>query len=267
MHIAALRIYPVKGLRGVDVPSARLERCGLAGDRRWAILAPNGKALTQRDLPAMARVDAFIEGAFLRLECAGHGGIDAHPTEIPTTVDVWRTIIPTHRANPAASAWLTRALGTECTLVHQSDPASRPVTPDLAKPGDVVSLADGFPLLVTNEASLDHLNTRLRTPVPMDRFRANLVIAGAEAWAEDHWATIQAGSIRLRLASPCARCTVTTLDQQTGENPARTEPLKTLGTFHRDTAGNITFGWNAVPESLGTIAVGATITGPPHTTP
>jgi uncharacterized protein YcbX len=204
----------------------------------------------------MARIDAHTNGTTLRLECAGHGGVDAYATETAASVDVWRTVVPTRAANPEASAWLTRVLGTPCTLVHQADPASRPVTPDLAQPGDVVSLADGFPLLVTNQASLDDLNTRLQTPIPMDRFRPNLVIDGAPAWSEDSWSHILTPKIRLRLASPCSRCTVTTLDQHTGENPARTEPLKTLATFHRDATGQITFGWNAIPETLGTIAVG-----------
>jgi uncharacterized protein YcbX len=212
--------------------------------------------LTQRDLPAMARIDARYDGPTLRLECAGHGGVEAHSTETSATIDVWRTLVPTRAANPDASAWLSRVLGTTCTLVHQADPTSRPVTPDLARPGDVVSLADGFPLLITNQASLDDLNTRLQTPIPMDRFRPNLVIDGAPAWSEDSWSHILTPKIRLRLASPCSRCTVTTLDQHTGENPARTEPLKTLATFHRDATGQITFGWNAIPETLGTIAVG-----------
>lgn len=258
-YVAGLRIYPVKGLRGYDVDTAVVERCGLAGDRRWVVLGSDGRALTQRDLPGMARIDARYDGDGLRLECAGHGGVGAFPEGDPTTVDVWRTIIPVQRAGVAASAWLSRVLGVECVLGYQANPASRAVTPDLAKPGDVVSLADGFPLLVTSEASLDDLNSRLERPVPMDRFRPNLVIAGAAAWAEDGWSHVQAGAIRLRLASPCSRCKVTTLDQQTGENPARTEPLKTLGTFHRDAEGRITFGWNAVPETLGIIKVGDTV--------
>ena len=256
MHIAALAIYPVKGLRAVSLETAILERQGLQNDRRWAIAAPDGTALTQRDLPAMARIDARCDGATLRLECAGHGGIDAHPTNTPYTLNVWRTPVPTRTANPEASIWLSKILGTPCTLVHQSDPESRAVTPDLTRPGDVVSLADGFPLLVTTIASLADLNRRLATPIPMDRFRPNLVIDGATPWAEDGWSHIQLGHTRLRLASPCSRCKVTTLDQQTGLAPARTEPLKTLGTFHRDPEGRITFGWNAIPEALGTIRIG-----------
>ena len=256
IHIAGLAIYPVKGLRGVQLHHARVERCGLEHDRRWAIAGPDGKALTQRNLPAMARIDAVPGGDTLRLEAAGHGGVNATPGRACLAVDVWGARVPVRAAAPDASAWLSRVLGTACTLAYMADPTARPVTPDLARPGDVVSLADGFPLLVTTAASLHDLNRRLGTPVPMNRFRPNLVIDGADAWAEDGWRQLAAGPVTLRLASPCSRCKVITLDQQTGANPARTEPLRTLGTFHRDDAGRITFGWNAVPEALGTIAVG-----------
>lgn len=256
LHVAGLAIYPVKGLRGVSLDRARVERCGLEHDRRWAIAGLNGKALTQRDLPAMARIDALPDGDTLRLEAAGHGGVDARPDEPVTSVDIWGTTVPMRAATPAASAWLSRVLGTPCTLAYMADPAARTVTPDLARPGDVVSLADGFPLLLTTTASLGDLNRRLSNPVPMARFRPNLVLDGADAWAEDSWHRLAAGPVTLRLASPCSRCKVITIDQHTGANPARNEPLKTLGTFHRDDAGRITFGWNAIPELLGTIAVG-----------
>ena len=256
MHVAALTLYPVKGLRGLSLDQAAVERCGLAGDRRWAVARPGGKVLTQRDVPAMARIDAWYEGDTLRLEAAGHGGAEARSTDIPITVDVWGTTVPMRAATASASAWLSRVLGTPCTLAHMADPTARPVTPDLARPGDVVSLADGFPLLLANAASVADLNSRLAFPVGADRFRPNLLVDGAPAWAEDGWARIEAGPVTLRLASPCSRCKVITLDQRTGDNPARTEPLRTLGAFHRDAAGRITFGWNAIPEALGVLRVG-----------
>ena len=259
LHIASLAIYPVKGLRGIGLASAGVEQQGLEHDRRWAILRPNNVVLTQRDLPAMARLDAIPIPSGLRLEATGHPGVDAQANGRPITLEIWRTKVAARCANPEASAWLTQILATPCTLVHLADPTARAVTPDLARPGDVVSLADGFPLLVTTEASLATLNSHLSTPVHMARFRPNLVVEGALPWAEDTWRHIRIGFVRLRLASPCARCTVITLDQRTGAPTARNEPLRTLGTLHRDEAGRITFGWNAVPESLGSVAVGDTI--------
>ena len=256
MFIASLAIYPVKGLRGIALQTAVLEQQGLQHDRRWAILRADGRVLTQRDLPAMARIDAVPEGAGLRLEAAGHGGVDATPGTDPANAVVWGTHVPTTLANPAASAWLTRVLGQPCRLVHMTEPAARRVTPDLARPGDTVSLADGFPVLVTSTASLAAVNARLAAAVPMDRFRPNLVIDGAAPWAEDDWAAIATADVRLRLASPCSRCAVITLDQRSGTATPRKEPLRTLGLMHRDAGGHITFGLNAIPEHLGMLAVG-----------
>ena len=251
----------MKGLRGVDViAGAWWSGRGCEHDRRWAVVRPDGRVWTQRDLPAMARVDAWPEGDGVRLEAAGHGGVAAVAEGAATTMVVWGTAVPGVEAGGAAHAWASRVLGAECRLVHQVDARSRAVTPDLARPGDVVSLADGFPLLVTTEASLAAVNARLAEPVPMARFRPNLVIEGAGAWDEDGWGTIEAGGVRLRLASPCARCVVTTLDQRTGAATARKEPLRTLGTMHRDGEGRITFGWNAVPEAVGVVRVGDAVT-------
>lgn len=255
-HVASLHIYPVKGLRGLDLSTASLERQGLQHDRRWAILRPYGRVLTQRDLPAMARIDAVPHAGGLRLECASHGGIDAAPTVAPLTLTVWGAHVPALAANPEASAWLARVLATPCTLAYLADPAARPVTPDLARPGDTVSLADGFPLLVTTTASLAALNARLDAQVPMARFRPNLVLGGAAPWAEDTWSHLHLPTARLRLASPCSRCTVITLDQRSGAATPRKEPFRTLGLIHRDANSHATFGWNAIPETLGTIRVG-----------
>ncbi len=255
-HIAGLSIYPVKGLRGLALDSAVLEQAGLRHDRRWAVLRPDGVVLTQRDLPAMARIDAVPEERGLRLECAGSGGVVARAEGAAVTAVIWRTPVATVAADEAASAWLSRVLGTPCRLVHMADPAARRVTPDLARPGDTVSLADGFPLLVATTASLAAVNARLDHAVPMDRFRPNLVLDGADAWAEDGWSHLEGDACRLRLASACARCKVITLDQHSGATPVRMEPLRTLTRMRRDAEGHVTFGWNAVPERLGVLRLG-----------
>ena len=255
LHITALAIYPVKGLRGIAVEHARVELQGLEHDRRWAIIRPGGSVLTQRELPAMARIDAIPAAAGLRLECAGFGGVDAIAERGACTTVVWGNHVPTVLANQAASGWLERVLETPCSLVYLDDPAARPIAPTLLDQG-VVSLADGFPLLVTTTASLAALNEHLGAPVPMERFRPNLVVEGAAGWDEDRWRHIQAGPVRFRIASPCVRCTVTTIDQRSGVATPRKEPLRTLGKLHRDQKGGITFGMNAIPETLGTLSVG-----------
>ena len=265
--LQTLATYPIKGVRALYPVTARLERLGLEHDRRWAVLGTDNKALTQRTHPALAVICVHPIPGGLHLSAAGHGTMEATPSGPPVTLTVWGTPVPAIAANQAASAWLSAVLGTPCTLAHQSSPTSRAVTPDLAEPGDTVSLADGFPLLVTGTASLAALATALPAipgPVPMDRFRPNLVIETTEPWEEDTWSHIDIAAgphpIRLRLASPCVRCAVVTIDQQTAEPTPRKEPLRTLGLIHRTPEGHTTFGWNAVPESLGTLQIGAKVT-------
>lgn len=257
MRVTSLAIYPVKSLRPLYPPEAQVERPGLRHDRRWALIRPgDGRVLTQREHPALARIAAHPTPNGLHLSCDGHRSAEATPDGPAAVLNIWGTIVPAVQANPAASTWFAGVLGTPCTLVHLRDPTARPVTPALARPGDTVSLADGFPLLVVGTASLRALNARLASPVPMIRFRPNLVVETTEPWEEDTWSHLQLGSVRLRLASPCARCTVITVDQDTGALTPRKEPLRTLGLMRRDEEGHVTFGWNAVPETLGTLRVG-----------
>ncbi len=258
MQLAAINVFPVKSLAGVTLSSSLAQGCGLAGDRRWMVVDPDGTFLTQRDVPRMARVRATPRAAGLRLSVAEIGGIDV---EIPAAdaprldVTVWRDQVAAWAAAPEANAWIGLALGRPARLVHLSDPAARPISSSHGRPGEHVSFADGFPVLLTSLASLADLNARLRNPVPMDRFRGNLVVEGAPPWAEDAWRMIRIGGAAFRVAKPCARCIMTTIDQATGERPDRTEPLRALAGFRNDEDG-LMFGQNLVPVALGPVAVG-----------
>lgn len=258
IRLARLRLYPVKGLRGYDCESLELERCGFVGDRRWMVTDPDGMFLTQRQVPAMARIDARCVPGGLGLAAESQGGIEIPlpgPNAERLDVTVWRDTVPAVLADSAAAAWLSAVLGRPCRLVHMVDPAARPVDPDYARPDDRVSFADGFPVLLTSETSLADLNTRLAAPIPILRFRPNLMVSGSTAWAEDRWRRIRIGEAIFRIAKPCSRCIVTTTDQETGERPVPDEPLRTLGTFRR-ARGGVMFGQNLVPETLGRVAVG-----------
>lgn len=261
MRVAELRIYPVKGLRGYAVPEAVVEPWGLAGDRRFMVVDETGRFLSQRQLPHMAVIGAALLADGIALSAPGFGRLDA---TVPASggeavsVSIWRdSSVAARDAGPEAAVWLSDVLGRSCRLVHMTEPQSaRPVEPDFAGPGDHVSFADGFPLLVTNAASLTDLNTRLALPVTMDRFRTNVVVAGAEPWAEDSWADLRVGDVSFLGAKDCARCAVTTVDQDTGEKSSDNEPLRTLASFRRKAGGRIIFGQNLIPRGLGRIAVG-----------
>ena len=257
MILDALFIYPVKGLRGIAVQDAVVEPWGLQGDRRWMVVDSGGRYLTQRDLPGMARIAAMPGPGGLTLSADGMAPLHVPLPRAPVEVLVWRDQVQAQEAGPDAAAWLSRALGHPCRLVHMGDPAAaRRVDPSFARPGDRVSFADGFPVLVVNAASLDDLNARLAQPVPMDRFRTNLVMSGAPAWEEDGWTSLRVGPIPFRAPKDCARCAVVTVDQATGARPRDREPLRTLTAFRRNAAGRVIFGMNLIPDGTGRISVG-----------
>jgi uncharacterized protein YcbX len=257
-HLAEIRIFPVKGLHGGTDDSAVVEPRGLAGDRRWMVVDEPGRFLSQRELPRMALLSARIVAGGITLAAAGRAPLFvATPTQgHARAVTVWDDTVAALPAGRAAGAWLSEALGAACTLVFQADAASRPVRPDHAAPGDVVSFADGFPILLGAAESLADLNARLARRVPMLRFRPNLVVEGAPAWAEDGWRRVRIGGAVFRVVKACDRCIVTTIDPDTGDRPDPEEPLRTLKTFRRDAGGRVYFGQNLVPERCGTIRVG-----------
>ncbi|MFL4902467.1 MOSC domain-containing protein [Streptomyces sp. MMS24-I2-30] len=262
--LQSIHVHPVKAFRSIALREAAVEPWGLAGDRRWALIDDGGKVVTQRERPHLALAAAEpMAGGGLRLSAAGRTPLTV-PVPEPAgtvTISVFGTKVEAVPAGEAAHAWCTAYLGTDVRLVHLDDPATRrPVDPDFALPGETVSLADGFPLLVTTLASLDALNSLLAEgdhaqegPLPMNRFRPNVVVAGTAPWAEDGWSRIAIGEVGFRVAKPCGRCVVTTTDQSTAARGA--EPLRTLAR-HRRIGGSLIFGQNLVPRSTGTIRVG-----------
>ena len=263
MRVAEIRIYPVKGLRGVTVGEAVVEPWGLAGDRRFMVVDAACRFMTQREWPAMAAITADLVSGGLGLSTAS--GQDFRipmpdATQPPIDVTIWKNHVPAVDCGPEVAGWLSSVLGTPSRLVHMSEPATaRLADPDFATPSDYVSFADGFPLLVTTQASLDDLNARLDRPVTMDRFRTNIMVGGAEPWAEDDWQDLRVGDVRFAGVKDCARCAVTTVDQESGIRSEDNEPLRTLARFRRKVGGRIIFGQNLIPRRLGRVSVGDTV--------
>jgi len=254
-QVSELRVHPVKALHGSTCKQVEIEPWGVAGDRRWMVVDRTGTFVTQRKFPAMASITVTDGPDGLVLSAGGKQLVVPPPNPDAATLDVtiWRDTVRVASGGTAAAAWLSAAIGIDCRLVHMTDPRCRRVNPAYGLPADRVNLSDGFPVLLTSLASLADLNRRLPNPVPMSRFRTNIVAQDAEAWAEDRWRRIRIGPVVFRLVKPCQRCTVTTVDQNTGERPDRTEPLLTLSRFRRDTAGRIMFGQNLIPETTGRI--------------
>lgn len=269
MHLSALHIYPVKSCRGLSVPTAEIDELGCVGDRRFLVVDATGKFLTQRALPRMALIETALSPGRLTLSANGAGSISVPTSSDPSaplrTVSIWKHEgLQAEDCGPVATAWLSEFLGPVCHLVRIGERFSRPVLKSAARPGDLFTFADAVPFLVVSEASLARLNDRIQEnqdePVPMNRFRPNIVVHGCEAFAEDGWNRLRIGGVVFRSAGPSVRCLVTTTDQLTGVRGQ--EPLKTLAAFRRVPAspGNVIFGVNLIHETKrGTLRVGATV--------
>ncbi len=253
-------------MRALDVDRADVETRGLVGDRRWLVTDEEGGFLTQRTCSALAKIDAIYDGAALRLsdgesECV----INPPAGGDRCDVTVWKDQVNAAGAGREADDWLSDVLGRPAHLYYMDDDAPRMTS---GRWGDrrPVSFADGYPLLVATTASLAALNEAMKASggeaVSMARFRPNIVIDGADPWAEDFWKVVRIGDIEIELVKPCDRCVMTTLDPLTGEKLGR-DPLKTLSKLrrsaHPDLSGAVLFGWNAGPRSEGVIAAGDTV--------
>lgn len=259
MVIESLYVYPVKGVRGVALRSSVLELRGLAHDRRWMVVDEQGNFLSQREVPLLARLTAAVTAVGLRVD-DGRTAIEiARPgvgaERVPVTL--WKQALEGYLASPDAHAWFSHALGRPCRLVYQGD-LPRQVSRAWAPDNTHTSYADGFPLLMTNTASLDDLNRRLKIALPMNRFRPSIVVGGASPWAEDGWKQLSLAGIPVAIVKPCLRCIVTTTDQTTGHRDGD-EPLATLKTFRqlrRPGLNGVAFGQNAIPQAEGVLSVG-----------
>ncbi|WP_250035653.1 MOSC domain-containing protein [Paractinoplanes maris] len=262
MRITALYTYPVKGCHRLEHDTAAVEPWGLAGDRRWLMVDAEGVGITQRDTPVLTRLTVTPRAGGLELSAPGLPPLSVdEPADGPEEqVRVFRAKEPVP-ARVAEKEWSTRFLGRDARLVWQADPTGRTIE-EQALPGDRVSFADGYPVLLANEGSLAALNDWLveagEEAVPVTRFRPNLVIGGAEPWIEDGWLgrRLRIGDLTFRAAKECARCVVTTIDQETGEKGR--QPLRMLGARRRFDTG-LLFAINLIPDKLGVVRLGDTV--------
>lgn len=256
MHISELHVYPVKGCAGIPLQRAVLDTFGIEHDRRWMVVTAAGEFVTQRTHPSLALLRTALEpdALVLRSRQAGEVRLPLVPDGARRTVRVWRDDVEAIDTGDNAASFVSDHLGAAVRLMYMPEGTVRPADTDHARPGDRISFADGFPLLLITQQSLDELNRRLGEPLPMQRFRPNVVVdAAPAAHDEDTWRTVRLGAVPCDVVKPCARCVVTTVDQATGR--ARKEPLRTLAGYRRWN-GQVWFGQNVVHRATGAVAVG-----------
>jgi uncharacterized protein len=259
MVLSQIFIYPIKSARGTAVSETPLNTSGPARDRRWMLVDEEGLFLSQRKLPQMALIYPRFEGDDLVVTAP-----NMPPLTIPSwsgegdwiPVRIWRDQLTLPHPNRAHSEWFSAFLGRTCRLVYLPDTVRRHVEPPFDQPEWRVSLADGYPLLLLTQASLDLLNERLASPVGIERFRPNLVISGTAPHAEDDWRRLQIGSVQLAIVKPCARCSTVLVNPNTAE--VGVEPLRTLARYRR-LPRSVLFAQNALVANPGQLRVGASV--------
>lgn len=263
LSLSQLYRYPLKSGRGEALQRSAVDGLGLNGDRRWMLVeTQNGRFLTQRLLPTMSLISAlYDERGGLILNAPGMEPLSVavpDPQQDLRGVTLWSDTLRVPDAGDAAADWFSTVLGRSCRLVQVPEQRARQVDTGYAQPGDRVAFADGFPLLLIGQASLDDLSQRVGQPLAMLRFRPNLVVSGAEPYAEDGWKRIRIGEVEFEVAKPCSRCIMITVDPQTGERAAEREPLATLRTY-RQREGQVYFGQNLLPRGVGELQIGMSV--------
>lgn len=256
-HVSGVFIYPLKGAAGVAVRSAELDELGFVHDRRWMIVDANGEFVSQRTVPRLALVRAALLDDRVLLRAPGAAPLPlplVAPAAADSSVHIWDDDVLAASAGDNAAAWISAYLGFPARIVGLAPGAVRPVNPGYARrPTDRVAFVDAFPCLLISQAALDALNLRLALPVPMNRFRPNLVVERTIAHAEDGWKRIRTGTVVFNVVKPCSRCVVTTVDQSAGV--AGDEPLRTLSGYRR-VGGKVMFGQNLIHRAPGRVSVG-----------
>jgi MOSC domain-containing protein len=257
MRVMSLYYYPVKSCGGTPIQHATIDGRGFVEDRAWMVTDGDGLFLTQRDMPRLALIRPCADADALVLSAPGMPPLRVIRRTDGTRRDVavWKDLCATLDQGDEPARWLSTFIGSPCRLVRMAEDFVRPTDPVYSNGrAGQVGFADGYPMLLITQASLDDLNRRLAEPLPVNRFRPNVVVSGTSPYAEDDWGLIRIGNVVFAVVKPCARCAITTTDQDTAET-AR-EPLRTLATYRHVRGRGVMFGQNLIHTGAGSISVG-----------
>jgi uncharacterized protein len=263
MRLQDIYIYPVKSLGGIRLDSWELEERGFKYDRRWLLIDKSGMFITQRKYPRLALLQVALSATgihvYAKKNTRNYIEVPFSPAaEQLVPVTIWDDQTFGQLVDPFVSKWFSEKLEMDCDLVVMPESIQRKIDPKYAVNGESVSFADAMPYLIIGQASLDELNSRLADPVPMNRFRPNLVFSGGIPFEEDQWSSLKIGGAEFKITKPCARCVLTTIDQDTGKKGK--EPLQTLAKY-RNQNNKIMFGQNLLLLNGERIQVGDLVIG------
>lgn len=260
MQISEIHIYPIKSLGGILLKKTMLTSRGLAFDRRFMLTTLDGQFMTQRSNRRMTLLTTTIVGANLIVQNKSH---PLSKIEFPLQpahfskqqeVTIWKDTCIGQVLHPRINQWFSKQLGQACQLVYMPDNSQRLISSEYRKGNEMVSFADGFPILLFGQAGMDDINKRLETPVSIDRFRANIIYTGGQPFEEDHWSTFKIGNQPFRSTKPCVRCNVPNINQSTGEIDKEKEPNRILATFRKKNS-KIYVGMNVCWEGKGRASI------------
>ena len=261
LRLSEIWIYPVKSLGGITLPKAKVRGKGLEYDRRWMLIDSEGVAMTQRAYNQMALFRVSVHNGRLQIAKMHKGSIAGTVTFDPETppegstirAQVWDDEVEVAEVRRDLSEWFSDHLAVACKLVTFPEDNPRQVDARYSVNGEHLALADAYPFLIIGQSSLDELNSRLKEPVPMNRFRPNFVFTGGLPFQEDDWKNLNIGNLRFSAVKKCDRCILTTIDQETGQKGI--EPLRTLSNY-RKIGNKVFFGQNLVGLEEGIVSVG-----------
>ncbi|SFX78650.1 MOSC domain-containing protein [Marinospirillum alkaliphilum] len=256
LYLSGLWRYPVKSCQPQSLDHAWVESRGLEGDRRYLVTDLDGQFITARSFPRLVQLQAKPVADGLHLAAAGQPDLHLRVADFPQQyrpITIWKQQLDARHCGEQVDAWLTRFLGHPCQLLYFDEQTQRPIKD---QPDQQVSFADAYPLLLTSTASLDWLQQHCPIPIQMQQFRPNLVISGADAWAEDGWQRVRVGDITFAVHSPCERCKLITLPPGSETFDTRQEPLRTLIRHHASATGKPLFGHNLIPLNEGRLQTG-----------
>ncbi len=250
IRVTHLFVYPIKSLRGISLKTVVVTPFGLLHDRRFMLTRSDGTFITQRFYPELAVFDVEMnddqivvthpDGSSIQIPVTGGAAVNIRAT-------IWDDVVDARVGFPEADSFFSDHMREPLRLVWMPETTHRQTDLAYSEEGDRVSFADGYPILLVGQPSMDDLNTRLEIPLPINRFRPNIVVEGCDPWSEDSWTRVQVPGAALRLVKKCYRCVVTTTDQRSGERSK--EPLATLATFRKE-GNKVWFGMNCILDCV-----------------